>query len=218
MRTHGPWTIEGREPKYRGDFVELVEDRVTRPDGSPGTYATVALKPGVAVLRLARTSKVLDAAVPLCPRPRHARGRHWHARTGREIPVTAPGASSAKSSDSSRLSGPNWAASTSTRPSCAARSASSPRPPFTTPTDLDATEDIRPAPTTFDAAVRMVMDGTITHAPSCVLILKAARRHRIEDIRIRQSSDAARNAWLPANRNRSRCARAQRCDSPSTLA
>jgi len=52
MRAHGPWAIEERTEKYNGEFVLLEEDRVKKPDGSPGTYATVTLKAGVAVLPL----------------------------------------------------------------------------------------------------------------------------------------------------------------------
>jgi ADP-ribose pyrophosphatase len=50
MQEHGPWLIENSIGKYQSEFVELIEDRVVRPDGRPGSYATVTLKPGVAVL------------------------------------------------------------------------------------------------------------------------------------------------------------------------
>src|SRR4051794_764070 len=50
MRVHGPWVIEATINKYQSEFVELREDQVKKPDGSSGTYATVTLKPGVAVL------------------------------------------------------------------------------------------------------------------------------------------------------------------------
>ena len=58
MPTHGPWTSEGRAKKYGSAFVDLFEDRVTRPDGSPGTYTTVTLKPGVAVLPIGAHGEV----------------------------------------------------------------------------------------------------------------------------------------------------------------
>ena len=50
MRRHGPWVIHDQTLKYASDFLDLHEDRVERPDGTPGTYATVTLKAGVAVL------------------------------------------------------------------------------------------------------------------------------------------------------------------------
>jgi ADP-ribose pyrophosphatase len=42
-----------------------------------------------------------------------------------------------------------------------------------TNTDLDDTEDISSLRLPLEEAVRLVMDGRITHAASCVLILKA---------------------------------------------
>ena len=41
-------------------------------------------------------------------------------------------------------------------------------------TSLEGTERIRCVKTTLDEAVRMVLDNEITHAPSCLVILKAA--------------------------------------------
>ncbi len=49
-RQHGPWTIRESHQVYRNPFIEVVEDRVVRPDGRPGLHGTVAMKPGVAVL------------------------------------------------------------------------------------------------------------------------------------------------------------------------
>ncbi|MFN2597729.1 MAG: NUDIX hydrolase [Pyrinomonadaceae bacterium] len=49
-RRHGPWTIEASERKYDGELIRLDEDQVVKPDGSEGTYATVRMKDGAAVL------------------------------------------------------------------------------------------------------------------------------------------------------------------------
>ncbi|HVG31126.1 MAG TPA: NUDIX hydrolase [Pyrinomonadaceae bacterium] len=49
-KKHGPWTIRATQRKFKNDLVELNEDEVTKPDGSEGTYATVTLLDGVAVL------------------------------------------------------------------------------------------------------------------------------------------------------------------------
>ena len=49
-RQHGPWTIRESHQVYRNPFIEVVEDRVVRPDGHPGIYGTVTMMPGVAVL------------------------------------------------------------------------------------------------------------------------------------------------------------------------
>ncbi len=49
-RKHGPWTVKTSERKYDGELIQLYEDGVVKPDGSEGTYATVRIKDGVAVL------------------------------------------------------------------------------------------------------------------------------------------------------------------------
>jgi ADP-ribose pyrophosphatase len=49
-RKHGPWTIKATHRKFKNDLIELNEDEVTKPDGSQGTYATVSILDGVAVL------------------------------------------------------------------------------------------------------------------------------------------------------------------------
>ncbi len=52
-RKHGPWTIKASERRYGGELVQLYEDEVIKPDGSEGTYATVDIRAGVAVLAVA---------------------------------------------------------------------------------------------------------------------------------------------------------------------
>ncbi len=49
-RQHGPWTINSSALKYKHKLIELHEDQVTRPDGSPGVYARALVRPGVSVL------------------------------------------------------------------------------------------------------------------------------------------------------------------------
>jgi hypothetical protein len=47
---HGPWTIQETSQKYQNSFINVREDQVLQPDGQPGMYATVKMKPGVAIL------------------------------------------------------------------------------------------------------------------------------------------------------------------------
>ena len=49
-KKHGPWTIKGRESKYRHELMEILEDQVVKPNGEPGKYTTARIKPGVAVV------------------------------------------------------------------------------------------------------------------------------------------------------------------------
>lgn len=56
---HGPWFIYGRTEQYESDRLNVHEDRVKKPDGSDGVYATVTLKPGVAVLQSTPTARCI---------------------------------------------------------------------------------------------------------------------------------------------------------------
>ena len=49
-RMKGLWLVEETVQKYENAWLELTEDKVVRPDGKPGTFATVRMKPGVSVL------------------------------------------------------------------------------------------------------------------------------------------------------------------------
>lgn len=47
---HGSWTIQETSQKYKNSFINVREDQVVQPDGQPGLYGTVIMKPGVAIL------------------------------------------------------------------------------------------------------------------------------------------------------------------------
>jgi ADP-ribose pyrophosphatase len=49
---HGPWTIQETSHKYDNQYINVREDQVVQPDGQSGMYATVEMKPGVAILPL----------------------------------------------------------------------------------------------------------------------------------------------------------------------
>lgn len=52
MKQHGPWTIRDTRTVYRDPWIHVTCDDVLRPDGNPGTFSVVHLKPGVTVLAL----------------------------------------------------------------------------------------------------------------------------------------------------------------------
>ena len=185
MKTaHGPWRIERHVPKYANEFIELVEDHVTRPDGRPGTYATVTLKSGVAALAVDA-----DQRVYLARQFRYAAGRETTEvpsgglEPGEEPLVAAQrelreelGIEAAAWTSLGRLelegsivrcSVDLFLARTLTR----------------TRKDQDGTEDVRTLKVSLAAAVGMVMDGQIDHAPSCVVILKAGRELGLVSLR-----------------------------------
>ncbi|MEL7267209.1 MAG: hypothetical protein AAFP69_20690 [Planctomycetota bacterium] len=48
--THGVWQINSSRMAYRDPWASVRRDEVTRPDGNPGSYVVVHLKPGVCVI------------------------------------------------------------------------------------------------------------------------------------------------------------------------
>lgn len=173
-RRNGPWSVLGSERKYRNDFIDVVEDRVRRPDGEPGTYATVAMKPGVAVLVLDH-----DGTAVLTRQFRYALGRE-------NVEVACGGIDGGES--------PGEAARREVREELGVEAASWThlgRIDLDTsivrcPVDLylarelswvgaerEGTEAMTTERLPLAEAVRMVEDGRITHAPTCVLLLRA---------------------------------------------
>jgi 8-oxo-dGTP pyrophosphatase MutT (NUDIX family) len=67
---NGPWTITETALRFQNDFIEVREDQVIQPDGEPGSYATVKVKPGVCVLPLDE-----DGSVYLTRQFRYALGQ-----------------------------------------------------------------------------------------------------------------------------------------------
>lgn len=173
-REHGPWRIQETAEKYRDSFLTLQVDRVTRPDGEPGTYSTVDMKPGVAILPLDEDGKTL-----LTRQFRYALGRE-------SIEVACGGVDEGES--------PIEAARREAREELGVEAGDwmdlghfdldtsivrcrvdlfVARSLTFTETDREGTETIETFKVPFEDACRMVLKGEITHGPSCVLIFKA---------------------------------------------
>ncbi len=50
MQKKGPWTIKDSRSIYKNEWIEIVEDRVVRPDGKDGIFTVVHQKPGITVI------------------------------------------------------------------------------------------------------------------------------------------------------------------------
>jgi 8-oxo-dGTP pyrophosphatase MutT (NUDIX family) len=173
-RRHGPWTIQGTTRTYHNSFLAVHEDQVTQPDGQPGLYATITMSPGVAVLavddagyaHLTRqfryalgyeSLEVVSGATEADEAPLEAAGREL----GEELGIVA-GAWTALGRvdpDTAKLRSPVWLFLAE-------------RLTFTEAIP-EGTEAIQSVKLPFGEAVRQVLLSGITHAPSCVLILKA---------------------------------------------
>jgi 8-oxo-dGTP pyrophosphatase MutT (NUDIX family) len=174
-RKHGPWTIKETTEKYRDEFITVYADSVIRPDGEPGTYATVHLKPGVSVLPIDT-----DGTIYLTRQFRYGAGAE-------SIEAVSGGIDDGDASRS---------ALKELREELGIEAAelislgqmdmdtSIVRSPVSlflarglkfTEAEQEGTECIEPLKTTLDEAVGMVLRSEITHSPSCVLLLKASR-------------------------------------------
>ncbi len=176
---HGPWTITRQTEVYRDPWVGLRRDEVIRPDGEPGTYCVVDVKPGVCVLAI---DEFGDAHLT----------EEFHYGVGR---VTLEAVSGGIERDEEPIKcaerelreelgilAGTWELLTVVDPLTAN---------VVSPTHLYLAKDlvlgdaqqeggevIRHVRISFDDVIQKVMVGEITHAPSCVAILMAAIRHR----------------------------------------
>lgn len=176
-KAHGPWTILSRQSRYSNEFLAVHEDRVIGPDGAPAHYGVVVMRPGIAILPVDA-----EGAVYLTRQFRYALGREsleaigGGLDAGEEDPLPAARREAREelgvSADEWHYLGQVDTDTSVVRGSVhlyLARALS-----FTEP-EQEGSEAIRPVRVPLTGAVELVMDGTITHAPSCVVVLKAAR-------------------------------------------
>jgi 8-oxo-dGTP pyrophosphatase MutT (NUDIX family) len=173
-RMKGRWLVEESVQKYKSAWLELSEDRVVRPDGQDGTFATVRMKPGVSVLAIndegnvyltseyryaieRESIEVVSGGIDEDEPPQVAARRELREELGIEaaqwmdLGLVDPFTSIIHSPATLFL----------------ARQLSLVEP------EREGTEIIKVLKLNLSEAVRMVMESEITHGPSCVLILKA---------------------------------------------
>ncbi|MEX0979162.1 MAG: NUDIX hydrolase [Pirellulales bacterium] len=176
-RRHGPWQILKRSEVYRDPWIELVRDEVIRPDGAPGSHCIVRLKPGVSVL------PVDDDGMTYLT-------EEFHYAVGRVTIETVSGgvdgnedaerAARRELEEELGITAREWIELGTCDPFTSV--VTSPTRLFLArglrfgATSQEGTERIRCLKVPFDEAFQMVLDSRITHAPSCVLILKARLR------------------------------------------
>ncbi len=175
MKQHGPWQIRNTHQVYTDPYITVTKDDVIRPDGEDGTHVKVFMKPGVSVLPIDSENCVYLT-------------REFHYAIGRDsIEVVSGGIEPGET-----------AVFTARRELKEELGILADQlqdlgvvDPFTTivdsptrlyvatgltfvETQLEGTEIIDCVKLPFEKAVAMVMSGEISHAPSCVAILKKA--------------------------------------------
>jgi 8-oxo-dGTP pyrophosphatase MutT (NUDIX family) len=172
----GEWTVLDSAVQYRNPWITVREDRVIEPDGQDGTFGVVVMTPGVSVLPVDD-----DGTVHLVRVYRYTLDRHClEALAGgieddedpqeaarRELREEA-GIDAAELIDLGVVDQLTEVVISPDR-LFLARGLSFRQP------DRDETEEIERITVPLHQAVEWAYDGTITHAASIVLILKAAR-------------------------------------------
>ncbi len=173
-QNHGPWTIQETSHKYNNQYIYVREDQVIQPDGQSGMYATVEMKPGVAILPLDN-----NGIVYLIQQFRYALGKEsievvCGAIDEDESPVEA---ALRELLEEQGIQAEEWIelgvvnVDTSIV-HCPAHLFLAKQLTFTK-TKREGTETIKTVKLPLNVAGQMVMDSAITHSISCVLILKA---------------------------------------------
>jgi ADP-ribose pyrophosphatase len=175
VRQHGPWKIKATRVTYQDPWVTVRRDEVVRPDGSDGSYATVGIKPGVCVIALDDAGNV------------HLT-EEFHYAVGR---ITIEGVSGGIEPGDTALETAHRELAEELGIAAAEMIPFGTTDPFTasvhSPTALfvarglshgpprpEATELIHPVVLPLDQAIRGVMDGSITHAPTVITLLRLA--------------------------------------------
>ncbi len=173
MKRHGPWQIVDTKEVYRDPWFRVERDNVIRPDGNPGTYTVVHLKPGVCVLALDD-----DNQVCLTEEFHYAVGRvTLEAVSGGIEPDEDPLKSAKRElQEELGITAADWGEMGVVDPFTA--SILSPARMYLArkltfgPQSLEGTETIRMVKLPLEEAVRQVLQSEITHSPTAVLILK----------------------------------------------
>jgi ADP-ribose pyrophosphatase len=173
MRSHGPWTIITSQTVYADPWIDVRKDDVVRPDGKPGTYSVVTVRRGVTVVALDD-----DDVLHLTEEFHYAVGRlTLEGVSGGMEPGEDPLQTARRElAEELGIEADDWTDLGTIDPITS--SVDSPTRLFLArslrhgPSAPEGTELIRCVKVPLTEALAMVLDSRITHAATCVAILK----------------------------------------------
>jgi 8-oxo-dGTP pyrophosphatase MutT (NUDIX family) len=172
-RKNGNWTIKETEKKFANDFFKVFNDKVVQPDGKDGSYATIEFVSGVTVLPIDD-----EDFVYLTKQFRYVAGQNT-------LEVVAGGIEEEKTIDAAKreikeelgiTAGELTELGTIQLDNSIIKAQTTlfiAKKLSFGKTDRDDSEEMEMVKISFREAVEKVLNGEITHAPSCVLLLKA---------------------------------------------
>jgi 8-oxo-dGTP pyrophosphatase MutT (NUDIX family) len=171
-----PWKTLSSRTAYENAWLRVREDQVTRPDGKPGIYGVVEIRPSVGVVALNERDEIV-----LVGQWRYALNRYsWEIpRGGSRVDETdMQRAAERELAEEAGVLAAHWQAMGTVDVGNGVlddvQSLYVATGLTATNTNFDAEEDISIVWKPFDDAIKMAMDGTITEVCSIAAILRVA--------------------------------------------
>lgn len=176
MRSHGPWQLVDSTLKYQNPWIRVDEHAVIHPDGQPGIFGIVTVQPGIAVVAIDEEQHVY-----LCSEFRFAMG-HYSIEAvcgGVDSSETFLEAAQRELAEELGIEADQWTDWGEVNPMTTI--VDSPQRIFCAQqlrfgaAQPEGSEQITMVKMPLQTAIEKVMNGEITHGPTCVLLLKMAR-------------------------------------------
>jgi 8-oxo-dGTP pyrophosphatase MutT (NUDIX family) len=172
-KKNGNWTIKETKEVFGNDFFKVLDDKVIKPNGENGNYATIEFVPGVSVLPIDD-----EDFVYLTKQFRYSAGQET-------LEVVAGGIEDENPLDAAKrevkeelgISAEEFEEMGTIQIDNSIIKGQSTlflaRKLTFGKTDRDESEEMETVRISFKEAVEKVLNGEITHAPSCILLLRA---------------------------------------------